>query len=432
MTVKKLIAGTLGSPTNSTGADIAETVNSLASISVSALGSVVSKIKNETGDSTILVCSDSTGNSDNEWVYLYGQYLATLNANYRVEYYTFNEATGLYRTAVVMQAGTGIGTLKLYNAAISGTKPDYIMAERFANAVVSLPKVDCLIMNHGHNCASSYSGLDPINQRTPQLIEAVLQILACHSGAGVVFMTQNPLRDNDVYKPVYRAILRAAALLGASVADSYKLFIEAGKNPDLYIDNTHPSASGTQLFLSAIKNLTIDGACRSAVSSLESKTKSNLLSNGDFSAFSGALPDGWTSTNATVAKNTTDFDSVNGYSVSVASTAAEGCISQDLSANLLKYAKGKIVTLAVRVYIPTGQAATAGRIGLLSNSATTNNYTSSADARNGWVWRVLSLQVTPTDTYVTVKLYGDTAGGGGLAYFDRAILSIGALPSDCI
>lgn len=432
MTIKKLIAGSLGSPTNSTGADIAESVNSMASIAGTALGGVVSKIKNGSGDSAILVMSDSTGNSDNEWVYLYAQYLATLNENYRVEYCTFNEGTGLYRTAVVMQAGSGIGTLKLYNAAISGTKPDYIMASRFANAVVGIPKVDCVIMNHGHNCASSYSGQDPINQRTPQLIEGPLQVLSYHSGAGLVYMTQNPLRDNDVYLPVYRAILRAAALLNASVADSYTLFIQAGKNPSLYIDNTHPSADGTQLFLSAIKNLTIDGVHQSAISSLESAGKKNLLVNGDLSAFSGVTPDGWTLTDATCTKNTTDFDGLNGYSASITSTAANGSLSQSLSANALKFVKGKIITLAVRVYIPNGQAATAGRIGLLSSSNSTNIYAQSSDPRDGFVWRVLSLQVAPTDTSVTVRLYGDTAGANGLAYFDRAVLVVGALPSDCI
>lgn len=432
MTIKKLIAGPLGSASNSTGADIAESVNSLASISFSALGGVVSKIKNAAGDSVILVMTDSTGNSDTEWVYLYAQYLATLNTQYRVEYYTFNEATGQYRAAVVLQAGAGVGTLRLYNAAIAGTKPDYIMGARFANAVVNIPKADCLIMSHGHNCASSYSGSDPINQRTPQLIEGPLQALAHHSGASLVYVTQNPLRDNDVYLPVYRAILRAAALLGASVADSYTLFIQAGKNPSLYLDNTHPSPAGTQLFLSAIKNLTIDGIHHSAISALDGTTKKNLLLNGDFAAFSGAIPDGWTLSDATCTKNTTDFDGLNGYSVSVTTTAAVGGLSQNLPANALKFVKGKIITLAVRVFIPEGQANTAGRIGLLSNSANANNYAPSADPRNGWVWRIVSLQVSPTDTYVTVKLYGDSAGNNGVAYFDRAVLVIGSLPSDCI
>lgn len=181
-------------------------------------------------DCNIFVSSDSTGNEDGEWVYLYAQYLATISNQYTVNYYLFNAGTGSYDAAIVLQVGLGSNSLNIYNAAISGSKPDYILGARFANAVMNIPQIDCLIMNHGHNCVNSYNDTTPDNKRTPQFLEAIFQILSVHSGASVVFMTQNPRRDDETYKPMYAAILRAASLVGASVADSYKLFVDEGSH----------------------------------------------------------------------------------------------------------------------------------------------------------------------------------------------------------
>lgn len=137
-----------------------------------------------------------------------------------------------------------------------------------------------------------------------------------------------------------------------------------------------------------------------------------------------------TASNATAAKELSQYDGLNVYSVKVTSTAASGVIQQNLSADKLKLVKNRNITLAVRVYVPTGQASSAGRIGLTTSSSTFNTYTISGDAKDGWVWRVVSQKVKSTDTYVRISLFGDSAGGGGFAYFDRAILITGSLPAD--
>jgi hypothetical protein len=362
---------------------------------------------------------------------LYAQYLATISSQYTVNYYLFNPTSGNYDAAAVVQTGSGANSLNIYNAAISGSKPDYILGARFANAVVGIPQIDCLIMNHGHNCINSYNDATPDNRRTPQFLEAVFQILSVHSGASVVFMTQNPRRDDDTYRPVYAAILRAAALVGASVADSYKLFVEAGKSANLYNDNIHPSPAGSQLYLSAIKTITFAGQVTSGVSALDNYCAYNLLANGNFSSFSAAIPDGWSAQlSVTAEKEFSQHDGLNGYSVKLTSASASSGIIYTLSTQQLNMVKGRNLTLAVRVFIPTSQSNNAGRIGLTTSSNTSNNYAPSGDAKGGWTWRVISQKVKPSDTYVIATLFGDTAGANGFAYFDRAILITGALPAD--
>ena len=413
--------------------EIANAVNGLIDLAPSALSAIVSKMQMNVGNCNILVSSDSTGNEQTEWVYLYAQYLATLSSQYTVNYYLFNAVSGEYGAAVVVQTGSGANSLNIYNAAISGSKPDYILGSRFTNAVISVPQIDCLIMNHGHNCINSYNDATPDNRRTPQFLEAVFQILSVHSGASVVFMTQNPRRDDDNYRPVYAAILRAASLVGASIADSYKLFADAGKATNLYNDNIHPSPAGSQLYLSAIKTITFAGQSESALSAFDNWGAYNLIENGTFKDFSGAIPAGWTAQlSATAEKELTQSEGLNGYSVKVISANASSGIIYTLSNQQLNMVKGRNLTLAVRVFIPTSQSNNAGRIGLTTSSNTSNNYAPSGDAKGGWTWRVISQKVKPTDAYVIATLFGDTAGANGFAYFDRAILVTGALPADCI
>ena len=416
----------------STTSDLVSTINSNTLTVPSAAGTVMSKLTNDAGDINILVSGDSTGNSSDEWVRLLADWYAAQFPVYSVDYYIWNDATPDYDAAESISTGTGSNTLSIYNASISGSKPDHIAGDRWQKAVLDVPQCDLIILNHGHNMITSYSDTDVSPRRVPQFIESVLSLLDAHSSAGFIIFTQNPKRDDDTYNPVYRAIIECSSLLGADVADSYSLFIADNKISSLYSDNTHPSASGTQLYLSSITSLHASLIPKSLKFSI-SETSANILTNGDMSDFTGAIPANWTGSNATTVKETTIYEGRHGWSVDLSPTAAgtSSRLHQSLSTEDRKRFANEWLTLAVRVYIPSvTSTATAGRVAILSSSSPSNTYTQSSGGRDGFKWIMASLKVGPSDTYVHTFLYGDSGTGNGEAIFDRAILVKGRIPKD--
>ena len=416
----------------STGKEVIEKINASGEPIV-ATGKLIGKLELGTEDCTVLINGDSTGNSSIEWVYRLAEWYAIQYPAYTVDYYSWNADTNDWYPVIEMQEGTGTKKLTVWNASISGSKPDFIAGAFWQKAVLEVTKADLVILNHGHNMMNSFSAETTESQRTPQFLEATMSLLKAHAGAGMLLVAQNPRRDDDGMEVVRRATHDAASIGGYDVADVYSKFIDLGKSTDLYIDNVHPSVAGTNLFLQAVQEQHLSGRHRPAVSSLES-AGNNILLNGNFAAFSGAIPDNWTGVQATASKNTTQYENPTGYSVTlVTSTAGQACrIQQDMTSKTLSRLRGGWVTLAVRVYRPSGQPNTAGRIGLISTSGSSNNSTQSSGGIDGWKWVTLTHKVAVTDTYLRVIMYADSGTAGGTAHFDRAILVEGRLPKDII
>lgn len=401
-----------------------------------AAGKLLAKLESNTSDATVFISSDSTGNETTEWVYLYAQWLASLYPTHTVIYYLFDAGIGDYNSGTTINNGTDANTLSIYNAAISGTKPDYIMGSFFSNAVVNIPEVDLFILNHGHNMITSYSTAEASknNQRVPQFLESMQSVVRVHSGCGVLMVAQNPRETDDNYRPVYSTIVEVAGMIGADIADVYSAYEDLGKPAELYNDFIHPSPMGSELYLSVIKATHKSKAHKGVSSSLDD-TAISFLQNGDFSSFDGAAPDNWSpSSNGAVEKETAITEGYNGYSVRVKPAVAGNVsvLTQTVSSVFFKSLRGKWCTLAVRVYRPSvGTSSTQGRIALVTSSATANIYTQFGPT-DGWVWRCLSLKMKETDTFLQAKLYGDSGTGDAEAIFDRAVLVRGRLPKDII
>lgn len=438
MAITKLQAGPKGTVGNSTGTEIADTVNGLASSIPVAAGRLLSKLINNTSDATILVDSDSTGNETFEWVYLYINWLADTYPEFTVKYYLWDNTIGEYSAAEEISEGTGTHTLSLYNAAVPGSKPDFILGDKFENGVLALPQIDLFIVNQGHNGINAHDGTYYGFNRVPQFLELIESVVRVHEGCGVIMIAQNPRRDTDIYDDVYNAIIETCGLVGADVADVYSLFQEEGRNPDLYADDVHPSALGSELYLQAVQAVHSSKSFLSSICSLHDSGV-NLIRNGDFSDFTGALPDDWTGSNATCTKETTIKDSKHAYAVRVAPTTSgtKSSISQPMWGSVLATLKGKWITLAVREYVPeVNDSQSAGRVAISATgdffSSTYRSSVGDLNPVNGWRWSFLSFYVAPSVTALTVFIHGDSSTTDGECIFDRVSLVEGRLPKDLV
>jgi hypothetical protein len=391
-----------------------------------AAGQLMSKLSSGIGG-TILVVSDSTGNETTEWVYRLAQKLADENSSIQVNYYLWNVASNDYSSPVVI--GSGAIVVSLYNAAVSGSRPDYFYGSRFSTMVEGFSALDLVIINHGHNLITQSADVDTLRKRTPQLLELPAMLLRKYEGFGLVYVAQNPRRDDNSYEPVYRAIVESAGLTGADLADVYSEFIKAGKPASFYNDNIHPSFEGQTLFLDKIHKL-FRPAAHGALKGFIQAGGQNLLPNGDFVIYGAGGPAGFTLSGVTAEKETT-IKETGDYSIKLTSASLGQLTSMAVDVPNLKDFANSVVTLAVRVFVPTINADTSsGRIGLLTPSNNTNN-TAGNSGKGGWHWRFVSVGVAQSDTYLRAIVYaGSASTPGSVVYIDRMILCRGRLAYD--
>lgn len=421
--IEKLVCGT------STGGDVFGRIGSLIDRDApTATGKLIKKMQDEVDDVRILISGDGTGDQDSEWAYQYSKWLGEKFPKYKVDYYRL--AGTVYSSSVTIQAGTGSKVLRVYNCSVIASKPDHILGHRFDVAVRGVLNADLIIMNHGHVMMT-----DPATTENPTdlLVAAGASMLQEHPQAGLVFLTQNPRRGDDNFRTMYKSILDAASILNATVADSYQKFIAENKNPTYYLDNINPSALGTLLQVNALKDVTFSGSHLAANSSLDN-LQQNLIINGNFSDYGNPVPEKWTLTGATVAKETNALyvQGQNPYVVEITSTAANGGLQYSVPANMVRMLAGRRLTVAARIYVSSGATDTAGRLNLTTSSKTSHFTRPSAEAKAGWVWKTLSLDVGNLDSSITVKIEGDAAGANGKCLVDRVILTTGSLPVDSL
>lgn len=407
---------------------------------------LVNKLATGAADAGILIVSDSTGNavptdpmsSLGEWPFRLAQWLAVQYPAYTVKIVPWDEVgEAAYGTPVTIQTGTGARTLTIWNAAKSGSRPSYVLGSRYKAAIATPPAVDLLIVNHGHNLYGAESQ-DLIGLHYLELTETVL---LSHSGIGVLVIGQNPARDTTDNDIKILAARDVCALRGFGFVDVFSEFITRGKASYLYADPLHPSIgigtadapTGVDLFLLALTahftGPAVEPArCYSLLSDI--KNAGNLLVNGDFSAFASALPDGWVASGATVTKDTTIPFGSNGYSVKIVNNgAAQGYIDQLLSSSLRDEYKGQTLICIAAVYVPTGQDDKSGRFAVTSTANSVNNYVAESGSDGGWRWKFLLVRTNTTDTYIRVRLYGNTAFvAGGVTHFGVVYLRPGRMP----
>lgn len=208
-----------------------------------------------------------------------------------------------YAPPVVLNEGSGGGTLTVYLAALpGGVAGDMFESSRFGKALQSIPRPDCAILHQGHNMLNTNRAFKGDTSTARGLILSALGNTAAQwPGIPQVIVTQNPLKSSDRFQLIYDPIRDAAALQpGVQLIDSYQLFLDAGKRPELYRDDIHPSDQKSNDAGAAMINDALLAAWRAAVPATAGDTKvwsekegENLISNGDFSEWNSNTPVGW-------------------------------------------------------------------------------------------------------------------------------------------
>ena len=383
---------------------------------------LLSALHAEFADQTVLFVGDSTGNETTEWIYLLTQALAAQWPRWTVQYRLWNDGATSYDAPVTIQAGTGSRTLTIYNASVAGFATYSWLGPRADTALFALDPV-LAVVSLGHNEGTS-SAL--WHGQYVALTETLTERLP---GADVLLIGQNPESANTYQQQRREMYREIAARRGFGFIDVCQAFLDTDPTlASLLADGIHPNATGSALWRDTVLPAFVRSprmAPRPQIPSSLTQAGEDLLVNGNFAAFTGALPTGWDNSGGTTtaAKNTTYYESANGYSVEVTSVASGDLMRQILPINRVK---GRWITLAVKERVATGQANTAGRIAIADSTGSTAS--ASSDVRDGFRWLVVTRFIPATATFARVYLYGDSAGGGGKALFDVATCVLGKFP----
>lgn len=412
----------LQNPTSAAGNTIKA---SYARSGVDATQRLMAILKNETADTSMLVVGDSTGNETTEWVYLLAGQIADDWPTWTVLYRLWNDGAGAYDSAVTIQTGTGSRTLTIYNASVAGFTSDSWLGSRADTALYALdPKL--VVISLGHN--EQIIAAELWHGRYVALTESISDRLP---GADLLTILQNPATANTRQQEraeIYREI---ATRRGYGLIDVQQAFLDTPSwQTALIADGIHPNTAGSQLWAATVKpaftyqpNL----PPRPQKPSSFTEAAEQLLVNGDFSAFGSSVPDAWQVTNATCSKDTTNYESANGYSCKVTATGAGASLYQYIP---ISRAKGRWVTVAVRIRVPAGSStSTTGRVAITDSngSSTQLGYGDNTGAMGRFRWVVVSRYVAATATNCRVLIYADTAGSGNVS-IDRVIMTTGKFP----
>lgn len=384
-------------------------------------------VEADSGDVDILIIGDSTSNDTTDWAYLFGQWLVAQHPTHTVNYYLWNDGGSAYAAATVLGTGSGSNDINIWNASITGTRPEYLMGAKFAAAIGNLTP-DAIIWNHGHNLAAQ--GFTDAVLRGA-FLGPIEQVALAHPGVQTGAIIQNPRRDDNLSAAVMSCLNLISTQRGDfPLIDAYSPFIAQNKDGSLYADSVHPSASGTQLILTAVKFAWQGARGLGRLPAWLAANGTNIATNGDFAAFSGALPDGWSkSGDGTVTKDTSIVAPGSAYSVKITNGTTPTFIFQNIAATPYR---GQNLTIAAKIYLDNAADLNSGRTRIFLNGtgAIVQVANPGFNALDGWRWVIISGAPIPGDaTLVGPYIYANSAGNKPTdLYVDRVILVEGLIP----
>lgn len=403
---------------------------------VSALSYTRGVVEAAAADANILVIGDSTGDAKDEWVYRCAIRLAQKYPRHTVNYRLFNFASNSYGAPETIQTGDIGRAINVWNCSISLSIPDQVMGDRFAAAVAGVPSPDLVVWNHGHNISNVFT---PAMIRG-QYIGPMEKVRQQWPNARHAAMLQNPRRDDATQEVKFDALRWIKALRPEiTLIDARAGFEAAGKNAGLYIDNIHPGPEGSKItadvFMAEWNAASL--ATHPAGEPWLNTNGTNLLTNGRFTAFSGAVPDGWTvaTGNPIPTKDTGVADAGDAYSFKIANgSGVAASYSQSLTEPQIDTLKGQTVSLAARVYgVESSSRSARAAVIVTTPSGATTHWTESnggGEVYGAFRWAVIAGIPVPDDaTSIEVRLYGsenNTSGHSG--NYGRVVLVQGDIP----
>lgn len=385
----------------------------------SAAGQLMHVLTHQLRDATVLIGSDSTGNEAWEWVYLLATKYATEFPSFTVEYYLWDVSNKQFPDdAEVISTGTGQRTLRIYNGAVGGSRPDYMLGERFEKFAAS-KNADLIICNYGHNFAQDVDNASYVNSNLCKYIEFIDAVVSQNPCAGCIVIGQSPQRTNNKMRLVVDAANKVAGLLNCDFVDVYSEFESQGKDVSLYLENdvVHPSPSGMALVIDKIWR------SHSSVVSKTARTLAQVTSNNiipeDVSNLGlwigGSAPEGFVaSANANLDRDLAVFG-VSGSSSLKLSPDVSGdgnvFIQHALDDESVRKLRGRRLFVSMRFYRPlTATPVTSGKIEILLSDGTR---IATAEHTNlpigGWHERIISADIPYNETEIKLNFYADSS-----------------------
>lgn len=441
------VAADAGVPGTPIGDALSASTDGIAAAYGGGLNATLRKLADDVSNVRVLVLGDSTASVGYWPDYLWPAVQALYpHRTLRKAQWDFVSAYGALTQ--VGSAGTpGTAYIDWYQGAEGGTVYESLYATWEARVAAVQP--DLVILNYGHsygaNAASAGQPSDAAMDhaflvRTMRFVADVKKSLP---HAEVIVASQNPYLTagartgiSDIRAQVMR---RIAAEMGCAYGPILEAFRDTG-NPSAYlnVDLLHPNVAGAQLGAAALLPLFRPASNYPPGFLSESpwnRSCVNLLGNGDFSDFASPpnLPS-WTSLQSTLSKETTNYETGT-WSLKIAAAAGSGQSHayQGLSAGALRRARGNLITVSARFYLPAGiNPASCARVQITGGGVTTQTSPGLANARDRFVWEIAQTRVPATSAFVTVSLQGGAAGSSDYCFVDRVVAVAGGLPRDMV
>jgi len=397
----------------------------------SQLSKIETKLVEGIENLKIFVTSDSTGNSDVEWVHNFTEWISLNYTNYTTYWYEWDVDNNIYKTPVSF--GSGSVRCDVFSYGIGGSRPDHLY-NTFETSVEDIinessypntsKKVDLIICNHGHNLYDTET-VENVECRFADVIEVLLQIFA---DAGVVLFLQNPRETNNDGYVAREAVVNYATRRNFAIANVYKLFMDLDKDASLYADFIHPNANGQALFLQAITKLLVGARYKNGISnvSLFNNNGLNILKNSKFETWSNTsiAPDFFTAVGLTNTKDTVNYeDRIRASSWKIETTGAGNYISMGTVLCNAVRAKGKYVTVGMRYKYNSGTPV-GGLTAQFMTEPLSLSYGFSMNP-NRWFWKTWSIFVPYSENLkFTIFPDGSTSNGYSIN-IDRMFITIG-------
>jgi lysophospholipase L1-like esterase len=394
-------------------------------------------------DASIIVVGDSTSATYATWAGKVVEGLAARFPAYTVNYRDWTNGNTDYNKASEKQKGSGTKTLTVYNCAVSSTSANYQMAPYF-EAMIASKQPDLIFFSHGHNQGGSLATLPYYRDN---MVIATQTIQRACPMAEIVMFAQNPRSAPSTTESIEVQALRQfiveeiARDCGFGFLNVHRLFLEADPTlASLVLDGIHPTPAGYTLIAEAVLRRMV------FTSNLGSQQRSSFtvpavqhLTNGDFSSFaSPPTLTGWSAVNATLSKDTTNFESPNGYSVKmVTASPGNSYISQNLNGTPLKKLAGEWVALLARIRQVVGQDGNPGKVSInQANGSAAGTVASDVLTfenkglgQGDFRWSFVTSRIAKDCTSANFTIAAHPSGSGEVS-IDRAVLVTGLWPRD--
>lgn len=417
-----------------------------------ATAPLLSKLKRGVQDAILLYVGDSTGNGIDEHIYMEMQDLAARFPAYTVTIAFWNETSGTaYQAPITIQTGTGARTLTVWNAAAAGKAPAYLKGSRWAAAVVAIGSPDLICISHGHNMGDptpTTNGGLPVRWDYLGLTE---ELALQHPGAGILLMSQNPtyLTGRETWQAQKAQILQEiAAQKGYGFVDVHQAFMDTGA-PASYVksDQIHPTVAsdgglnGSRLWADTVGAALVysaDAAALPRAKSSLTEAAASIVPNVNFTSWASTIPDGWTATNATGTKDTTNFETGT-YGLQITAGGASGSAHLELAGGTDSFGlkgnlSGKTITVAARIFVPASYTGTPSLVVQDSGGASQQARADIAsDTRDRYMWLIASKKVVSPGSFLKIQLAARLSGtAAGSITVDRIRVVEGDLPRDVV